>query len=181
VVNVALGRLQIREALAQLPAADRAILRRSYYQGSTTPLSRDCTTLCSRCDAHCRKWRSRTAGSASSSARCRRFPDGLVLARACDQAVRRRRFDPALLGASQVSPQAGIDRGSPDDRVRHSGGRPLDRAPNRLEYQQIRAQRARRYRAVHIRAGRQTLTAADSLPDDVSEGIAAIHSPVHVQ
>jgi len=36
VVNVALGRLQIREALAPLPAADRAILRRSYYQGSTT-------------------------------------------------------------------------------------------------------------------------------------------------
>ena len=35
-VNVGLGRLQIREALAQLPAADRAILRRSYYQGSTT-------------------------------------------------------------------------------------------------------------------------------------------------
>jgi len=36
VVNVALGRLQIREALAQLPAADRAILRRCCYQGSTT-------------------------------------------------------------------------------------------------------------------------------------------------
>jgi RNA polymerase sigma-70 factor, ECF subfamily len=36
VVNVARGRLQVREALAQLPAADRAILRRSYYQGSTT-------------------------------------------------------------------------------------------------------------------------------------------------
>ena len=35
-VNVARGRLQVREALAQLPAADRAILRRSYYQGSTT-------------------------------------------------------------------------------------------------------------------------------------------------
>jgi RNA polymerase sigma factor (sigma-70 family) len=37
VVNVALGRLQIREALAQVPAADRAILRRSYNQGLTTP------------------------------------------------------------------------------------------------------------------------------------------------
>ena len=35
-VNAALGRLQIREALAQLPAADRAILRRSCYQGATT-------------------------------------------------------------------------------------------------------------------------------------------------
>ncbi len=35
-VNVALGRPQIREALAQLPAADRAIVRRSHYQGSTT-------------------------------------------------------------------------------------------------------------------------------------------------
>jgi hypothetical protein len=50
-----------------------------------------------------------------------------------------------------------------------------------LAYQEIRAQRARRYRAVHIRAGRQTLTAADSLPDDLREAIAGIHSPVHVQ
>jgi hypothetical protein len=41
--------------------------------------------------------------------------------------------------------------------------------------------RARRFRAIHIRAGRQTLTAADPLPDDLSEAIAAIHSPVHVQ
>jgi len=36
VVTVALGRLQIREALAQLPPADRVILCRSCYQGSTT-------------------------------------------------------------------------------------------------------------------------------------------------
>jgi RNA polymerase sigma-70 factor (ECF subfamily) len=36
VVNAAVGRPQIREALAQLSAADRAILRRSYYQGATT-------------------------------------------------------------------------------------------------------------------------------------------------
>ena len=35
-VNAALGRLQIREALEQLPAAARAILHRSHNQGSTT-------------------------------------------------------------------------------------------------------------------------------------------------
>jgi hypothetical protein len=50
-----------------------------------------------------------------------------------------------------------------------------------LEYLETRAQQARCYRAVHIRASRQTLTAADSLPDDLSEAIAAIRSPVHAQ
>ena len=36
---------------------------------------------------------------------------------------------------------------------------------------------ARRYRTVHIRAGKQTLTAADPLPDDLHQALAAIHSP----
>jgi transposase len=36
---------------------------------------------------------------------------------------------------------------------------------------------ARRYRTVQIQAGRQTLTAADPLPDDLRDALAAIHSP----
>jgi transposase len=36
---------------------------------------------------------------------------------------------------------------------------------------------ARRYRTVQIKAGRQTLTAADPLPDDLHQALAAIHSP----
>ena len=36
---------------------------------------------------------------------------------------------------------------------------------------------ARRYRTVQIRSGRQTLTAADPLPDDLSQALATIHSP----
>jgi transposase len=36
---------------------------------------------------------------------------------------------------------------------------------------------ARRYRTVQIRAGKQTLTAADPLPDDLHQALAAIHSP----
>ncbi len=35
---------------------------------------------------------------------------------------------------------------------------------------------ARRYRAVQIRAGRQILTAADPLPDDLAEALAKINS-----
>ena len=34
----------------------------------------------------------------------------------------------------------------------------------------------RRYRTVHIRAGRQTLTAADPLPDDLCEALAKINA-----
>jgi hypothetical protein len=39
---------------------------------------------------------------------------------------------------------------------------------------------ARRYRTVQIRAGRQTLTVADPLPDDPRSALTAIHSPDHV-
>jgi hypothetical protein len=35
---------------------------------------------------------------------------------------------------------------------------------------------ARRYRTVQIRAGRQILTAADPLPDDLSNALANINS-----
>ena len=35
---------------------------------------------------------------------------------------------------------------------------------------------ARRYRTVHIKAGRQTLTAADPLPDDLRDALAKISS-----
>jgi hypothetical protein len=36
---------------------------------------------------------------------------------------------------------------------------------------------ARRQRTVQIKAGRQTLTGADPLPDDLHQALAAIHSP----
>ena len=36
---------------------------------------------------------------------------------------------------------------------------------------------ARRYRTVQIRAGQQTLTAADLIPDDLREAITKINSP----
>jgi hypothetical protein len=36
---------------------------------------------------------------------------------------------------------------------------------------------ARRYRTVTIQAGRQTLTAAEPVPDDLSEPLAKINSP----
>ena len=35
----------------------------------------------------------------------------------------------------------------------------------------------RRYHTVHIKAGRQTLTAVDPLPDDLREALAKIGSP----
>jgi hypothetical protein len=38
---------------------------------------------------------------------------------------------------------------------------------------------ARRYRIVHIKAGRQTLTAADPLPNDLREALAAINPQGH--
>jgi hypothetical protein len=42
-----------------------------------------------------------------------------------------------------------------------------------LEHQTIRGT-ARRYRTVTIQAGRQTLTAAEPLPDDLAEALAKI-------
>jgi hypothetical protein len=36
---------------------------------------------------------------------------------------------------------------------------------------------ARRYRTVQIKAGRQTLTAADPLPDDLRDALATINTP----
>jgi hypothetical protein len=36
---------------------------------------------------------------------------------------------------------------------------------------------ARRYRTVQVRAGRRNLTAADPLPDDLRDALAAITSP----
>ena len=36
---------------------------------------------------------------------------------------------------------------------------------------------ARRYRTIQIQAGRQTITAADPLPDDLRQALEAINSP----
>lgn len=36
---------------------------------------------------------------------------------------------------------------------------------------------ARRYRTMEIQAGQQTITAADPLPDDLSDALDAIHQP----
>jgi hypothetical protein len=45
-----------------------------------------------------------------------------------------------------------------------------------LEHQEIRAH-TRRYRTVTIQGGRQTLTAAEPVPDDLAEALAKINSP----
>jgi len=37
---------------------------------------------------------------------------------------------------------------------------------------------ARRYRTVMIQAGRQTLTAAEPVPDDLAEALAKVNSPI---
>jgi len=49
----------------------------------------------------------------------------------------------------------------------------VDRSPDRLVNQEIR-QTARRYRTIEIQAGRQTITAADPLPDDLRQALEAI-------
>jgi hypothetical protein len=56
------------------------------------------------------------------------------------------------------------------------GRQSLDRAPNRLEHQEI-VRPAGRYRTVQIRAGRQTLTAAEPVPDDLAQALTTINSP----
>ena len=71
-----------------------------------------------------------------------------------DAGVRHRRLPPAVAhreelpdvqtrpaGPAGLPPQARIDRGPPDHRVRRPGRQPLDRAPNRLEHQEIRPHR----------------------------------------
>ena len=50
---------------------------------------------------------------------------------------------------------------------------PLDRTPNRLEHQEIRAHRPPLPHR-DIRAGNHTLTAADPLPDDLHDVLATI-------
>ena len=42
-------------------------------------------------------------------------------------------------GPANLPPQTRVDRGAPEHRVRRPGSQPLDRTPNRLEYQEIRS------------------------------------------
>jgi DNA-directed RNA polymerase specialized sigma24 family protein len=71
-VSAARDRLRIGEALAELSAVDRDVLRRSYYQGWTTAqiahdlhipegtVKMKLHTRCERYSADCRKWGFRT-------------------------------------------------------------------------------------------------------------------------
>ena len=81
-----------------------------------------------------------------------------------------------LPGPAHLPPHPRINRGAPDDCVRRAGRQPLHRAPNRLEHQEKSVRTARHYRTVIIQPGRQTLTAADPLPDDLRDALATIGS-----
>jgi len=45
-------------------------------------------------------------------------------------------------GATGLSPQARVDRGTPKRRIRCFSGQSLDRAPNRMEHQEIHPDRS---------------------------------------
>jgi hypothetical protein len=62
---------------------------------------------------------------------------------------------------------------APHGRVCRDGSQPLHRAPNRLEIKKF-VRTARRYRTVQIKVGRQLLTAAEPLPDDLAEALTKI-------
>jgi hypothetical protein len=72
-------------------------------------------------------------------------------------------------------PKSGIHRGAPNDRVRCPGRQPLDRTPNRMEHQEIRANRTA-HRTVQLKVGQQTLIAEQPLPDDLREVLARINN-----
>ena len=81
-----------------------------------------------------------------------------------------------LPGPTGLPPQTRIHRRAPDHRVRRSGRQPLDRDPNRMEHQEIRAHRTPLPHRPNPR--RPTiLTAADPLPEDLREVIAQIGRP----
>ena len=74
---------------------------------------------------------------------------------------------------ADLPPQTRVDRGAPDHRVRRARGRPLDRetAPAGRSSSSCKPPAAT---APSIRAGYQTLTAADPLPDDIQDVLATI-------
>jgi hypothetical protein len=78
-----------------------------------------------------------------------------------------------LQAPPDLPPHPRIHRGSPVDRVRRDGRQPLHRDPNRLEHQEIRPHRPPLPHR-QIKAGRQILTAADPLPDDLRDALAKI-------
>lgn len=61
-------------------------------------------------------------------------------------------------------------RSASNPSVRHQ----VDRGTHRLVNQEIR-QDGPRYRTIEIRAGRQTITAADPVPDDLRQVLDAIN------
>jgi hypothetical protein len=101
--------------------------------------------------------------------------------------VRHRRIPPAVAhreGLPHVQARLGrppdlpphlrLHRRSPDDRVRRPSRVALDRDPNRLEHQEIRAHRTPLPHRHH--PGRTaTLTAAEPPPDDLAEALTKIH------
>ena len=78
-----------------------------------------------------------------------------------------------LQARPDLPPQPPIHRSAPEHRVRRDGSQPLHRAPNRLEHQEIRPDHPP-LPHVKIKAGTQTLTAADPLPDDLRDALANI-------
>jgi len=50
----------------------------------------------------------------------------------------------------------------------------VDRSANRLVYQEF-VKTARRCRTIEVQAGRQTITAADPIPDDLRQALDALN------
>ena len=85
-----------------------------------------------------------------------------------------------LQARPDLPPHPRIHRSPPDDRVRRDGRQPLHRDTKPVGASRSSSAPARRYRTVHIKAGRQRLTAADPLPDDLRDALAKIgYAGVH--
>src|SRR6478735_12589753 len=74
---------------------------------------------------------------------------------------------------TDLPPRTRIDRGAPEHRGRSDGRQPLHQTQTGWNIKKF-VRTVRRYRTVQIKAGRQILTAADPLPDDLRNAIAKI-------
>jgi hypothetical protein len=71
-----------------------------------------------------------------------------------------------------LPPQARLHRGPPHHRLRRPRRQPLDRTGWSIRKF---VKTARRYRTIEIQAGRQTITAAHPIPDDLRQALDAIN------
>ena len=96
--------------------------------------------------------------------------------------VRHRRLPPAVAhreelpdvqarpaGPPDLPPQPRVDRGAPERSCSPPGRQPLDRGPNRLEHQEIRAHRPPLPHRHRSEPATQTLTAAEPPPADLAK------------